>query len=699
MNKVKSEKLDLWQGRLKESDRAFKGQSEKMDERERIYNGERELSPLVPGDTKRSGGPKSTSHVRNIVFENIESQVSTAIPQPKVTARRKKDEPLAEVIEHFLRNELDRLPFEMLNDMAERTVPVQGGAGLMVEWDNRARTHDTVGELCVRLLHPKQYGPQPGIYTDIEDMDWFIVKLPSTRKALEEQYGVDLSDAGESEPGVRTAQEAAPGEGDQVTQYIGYAKNAKGGIDRYSWVNDTELEDIENYQARRQPVCAKCGRVRPLPGQLIASELSDGFLWPAEEYAPDPGMLLASGMAEREMLGDETDLGALNVFVGDGAAPEETGLFQYDGGDCPFCGSGEFTDAEQEYERVMLPIRLRSGEVVPGLHPEINSEGRAVMAPTLIPFYQPNIYPIVLQRSVSVHGQLLGSSDVDVIRDQQNTVNRIEQKIIDRLVKAGTRITLPAQSNLRMDPEDGERWYLQNPADASMIRVYDFKGDLEYELLYLAQVYEEARQILGITDSFQGRQDTTATSGKAKEFAAAQSAGRLESKRAMKNAAYAKLFETMFKFWLAYSDEPRPVSYKNSRGETEYQEFNRYDFLEKDGDGQYYWNDQFLFSCDTSAPLAGNREAMWQETRMNLQTGAFGDPAATETLILFWSKMEELHYPGAGATKQFLEERAQREAEQAQMMQALQSAAVTQQEPPEDFGGSRSAEESTPFLL
>ena len=150
---------------------------------------------------------------------------------------------------------------------------------------------------------------------------------------------------------------------------------------------------------------------------------------------------------------------------------------------------------------------------------------------------------------------------------------------------------------------------------------------------------------------------------------------------------------------MAYSDEPRPVSYKNSRGETEYQEFNRYDFLEKDGDGQYYWNDQFLFSCDTSAPLAGNREAMWQETRMNLQTGAFGDPAATETLILFWSKMEELHYPGAGATKQFLEERAQREAEQAQMMQALQSAAVTQQEPPEDFGGSRSAEESTPFLL
>ena len=63
----------------------------------------------------------------------------------------------------------------------------------------------------------------------------------------------------------------------------------------------------------------------------------------------------------------------------------------------------------------------------------------------------------------------------------------------------------------------------------ALIGCYDFKGDLQYELLYLANVYEEARQILGITDSFQGRQDSTATSGKAKEFSAAQAAGRLEN--------------------------------------------------------------------------------------------------------------------------------------------------------------------------
>ena len=106
-------------------------------------------------------------------------------------------------------------------------------------------------------------------------------------------------------------------------------------------------------------------------------------------------------------------------------------------------------------------------------------------------------------------------------------------------MKAGTRITLPAKATLRTDPVDGERWFLDSPADKAMIDVYQFSGDLQYELTYLATVYEEARQVLGITDSFQGRTDPTATSGKAKEFSAAQAAGRLESKRTMKQAAYA----------------------------------------------------------------------------------------------------------------------------------------------------------------
>ena len=638
-----SEELREWQARLNESDAKWSKEVEKMNEREAVYNGDRTMQPLVPGDTHRDGTLKKTSHVRNITFENIESQVSSAIPQPKVTPRRKKDEHLANVIEHFLRNELDRLPFEAINDLAERTVPIQGGAGFLVEWDNTKRTSTTVGEVNVTLIHPKQFAPQPDVYTSIADMDYFIVKVPTTKGCIERRYGVVLETEGESEPDIRGGDGSTSEE--NLTLYMGYALNDHGGIDRYTWVNDTELESLEDYQARRQPVCERCGKVKPLAGQEVNGSV-------------------------------------------------------YAGGACPWCGNKKWDERVQDFEELRVPVHRSDGTFLGGTE--------AAGEPTKIPFYRPDCYPIVLQRSVSVYGQLLGNSDVDMIRDQQNTSNRIEQKIIDRLMKAGTRITLPDRADLRTDPEDSERWYIGKPSDKQLIDVYDFSGNLQYELTYLSQVYEEARQIIGITDSFQGRQDTTATSGKAKEFSAAQAAGRLESKRVMKNAAYAELFETMFKFWLAYSDEPRPVTYKDSTGETVYEEFNRYDFLETGEDGEWHWNDQFLFSCDTSAPLASNREAMWQETRQNLQTGAFGDPTDIETLILFWAKMEELHYPGAGQTKKHLEEKAQRAEEmqrmqaemqrmQQEMQRAQQRAQGTPQEMPE--GGAAAGEELPPEVL
>ena len=362
-------------------------------------------------------------------------------------------------------------------------------------------------------------------------------------------------------------------------------------------------------------------------------------------------------------------LEGITIEVGEPPEP-----VKYSGGPCPYCGAEDWTDAESEYEEVVLPIKTELGNEIPGGGYALDENGLPVYRPTLVPYYKPDRMPIILQKNVSVYGQLLGSSDVDAIEDQQNTVNRMEQKIIDRLVKAGTRITMPPDTSYRMDTEDNEVIRLKNVQDRQYIATYNFEGNVQNEMAYLNIAYEEARQILGITNSFQGRADRTATSGVAKEFQAAQSAGRLESKRVMKAAAYAELFELMFKFQLAYSDEPRSVSYRDHKGDVVYETFNRYDFLKQDADGAWYWNDDFLFSVDSNEALEANRTAMWQETRMNLQTGAFGNPGEIETLILFWSKMEELHYPGAGATRKSLEERREAQAQQAGRMQMLQGA-------------------------
>lgn len=693
MNNKASGKLDLWQERLAQADRAYNGELCKMDKRERLYAGDRKLEKVTENYCF-----ENTPHVRNIVAENIESEISSAIPQPKVTPKRKEDEHLASIIEHFLRNELDRLPFETMNDMAERTTLIQGGVGFLIDWDNTKRTHDTCGAVAVTTIHPKQFAPQPGVYTGIEDMDWFIIKLPTTKAQVKRRYGKDVYAEGESEPDVRTIDGAQNNE-DAVTQYIGYARNDDGGIDRYSWVNDVELEDIENYQARRQPVCSKCGKVKPLPGQMIYSDVK-----PFGNLLPDPkrgfegslipedtllemgsGMNMAESIADGYMSGLEDDSPVTGMSFERGEQPK-TGS-RYEGGACPWCGSEEFTDEKQEFEEIMLPMQTAGGVSIPGATPMMNEAGMPVMQPTLVPFYMPDCYPIILQKSVSVYGQLLGNSDVDLIADQQNTLNVLSRKMIDRIIKAGTRITLPDRADLRIDPHDSDKWYIGNASDKALIGVYDFSGDLSSEAMYMSQVYEEGRQVLGITDSFQGRTDPTAQSGKAKQFAAAQSAGRLESKRVMKNAAYAAIFEMMFKFWLAYSDEPRSISYKDEKGGSRYEEFNRYDFLLQDEDGNYYWNDGFLFSVDENGTLANNRDAMWQECRECLQSGAYGNPQDTQTLILFWSRMEQLHYPGAAETKSILEQRAEQEAQMQQQMMMMQQQQAAMGMPQGGAGG------------
>jgi len=648
-------RLKKWQNRLSRNQTAYQSQYDRMDKREALYRGENEVTALVAGDKR-----EFTPHVRNICAELVESQVSSSIPQPKVTARRKQDEGLAKLIEDMIRNELDRMPFEVMNDMRERTVPIQGGAAWLVEWDNNKRTHTTVGEVAVSSLHPKSVLPQDGVYTGVEDMDYIILKVPQTKGYIQRQYGVDVHDETEQEPDIRGDADTAAD--DMVTLYIGYQRNNRGGIDRFCWVNDTIVEDLEDYQARRLRRCKQCGALEPMFADPMPRQTLDG----TRPDGNSPIQMLAEGLA-------------------DSAFEEETRPRPVRGNRkaCPYCGGTKWEERAEEYEEVYMPIKRSIGPVIPGLHVEqrlsetvLDEFGQPVMemisAPTRIPLYRPDIYPVIMQKNISVHGRFLGGSDIDAIENQQNTTNQLSAKIVDKLFQSGTLTTLPPDAMVEYSPKEGKTARLTNPAELNMIKVFNLEGDIAQDMAYKNDVYEEARQGIGVTDSFQGRRDPTATSGKAKEFSAAQTAGRLESKRVMKNAAYAQLFEAIFKFKLAYADEPRPVVSKDIHGNSQYQEFNRYDFLEIDEAGEYFWNDQFLFSCDTTAPLASNREAMWQETRMNLESGAFGDPTQLSTLILFWSKMEILHYPDAGATKKFLEEELHRQQQTQQMMAQIQ---------------------------
>lgn len=634
--------LTTWQERLQLAESAYQSEQARMTRREELVDGSHTIL-----DENGKKAQKQATHVRNICFEIVETQVDSNIPQPKVTAIREEDEDKAKLIEDLIRNLLDQLPMERINDEAERICPTQGGYALMVDWDSNASGRGWMGALKVSLLHPRQIVPQDGVY-QVPDMDYFFVKNAQTKRQIKERYGVDVETESEEDPEARAPGASTSGTDELVTMVTAYYRNGKGGIGRIRWVGDTLLEDLEDYQARRVKKCKACGavvrgdRCPECGSKAVGEEVQDGEKL-TDDLTTAGGTVIGWESPKRDEFGQ--------VVMRDVEAPMLVEPLMGDTG--------------------LLP-QMEPGGTAAGVY-SVRQE--AVMEPTELPYYKPNMFPIVLRKNVSKTGRFLGGSDVDAIEDQQNTLNKLSTKINEKVLGGGSFTTIPKGMGRIMTDGDNRTLEVENPAQLQSIHVFNTQVDIGLDMALRGEIYEEGRQTIGITDSMQGRKDPTATSKVAKEFSASQAAGRLESKRVMKQAMYQDLFELLFKFMLAYADEPRPVTAYNEQGQKVYKTFDRRDFLYQDEDGSWKYNTDFLFSCDSSAPLAANREAMWQECRMNFESGAMGNPTELTTLIRFWTQMENLHYPMAEAIRKDLQDELNRQREAAKMT----AAAGTQQ--------------------
>lgn len=596
----------FWQARLDEARRRCETQRQRMDRREDCYKGTRQI-PAAGG-----GAAKAACNVRNIVYELIESQVDASVPQPKVTAIHPEDKELAKKIEAMLITQIRLLGLKEMNDEQERTVPIQGGAFWQLEWDPEAGFHCTLGDLSVSTRHPKQIIPQPGV-CDLEKMDYIFVLVSQTRAYLERRYGVKLPEEGESDVGARTSADAPREEG-LVTQNIAYYRGRAGRIGRFSWVGDVTLEDLEDYQARRRFVCGVCGaQTAPSAAGRPAACPVCGARRPVCDTAAEELLPRAVTLADGERLEAVSEGPVRPVVNPDGSLQRD----------------------EVTGELILMP---------------------GAPAPTRLPLYRPGCFPLVLRRNVRLFGQLLGASDVDVIEDQQTAINKYGTKIQEKLLKGGSYVTLPQGVNIETTDRELKIIRLKNPADKALISVLNIQPDTSRDQQMLEVNYSWAKSTLGITDAFQGKYDASATSGTAKQFSANQSAGRLQSKREMKNQAYAKLYQLMFKFMLAYADEPYPMTMVAPGGSVEYACFDRYEFLKRDAAGQLYWNDEFLFEVDPASNLASNRENLWTMIDQKYQAGAFGRVGEPASLYRLWTLLADTGYPHAEAIRASVKE-------------------------------------------
>ncbi len=110
----------------------------------------------------------------------------------------------------------------------------------------------------------------------------------------------------------------------------------------------------------------------------------------------------------------------------------------------------------------------------------------------------------------------------------------------------------------------------------------------------------------------------------------------MDSKRQMKNAAYAEIDQIIFQYYLAYADEPRPATYKDAQGRMQNVYFNRYDFIRRDEAGEWYYDDEYLFAADAAIDIEKSREMLWEQNRQNFREGAYGDVTMSNKQLSEW---------------------------------------------------------------
>ena len=313
---------------------------------------------------------------------------------------------------------------------------------------------------------------------------------------------------------------------------------------------------------------------------------------------------------------------------------------------------------------------------------------------TTIPFYQVRQLPFIPRPAISSINSIYGMSEVQVVLDEQDAINKVLTKAVDKTLKSGSILTKPERMKLSNVDDTMKVLGVRTTEEAAMIQSKQIIADTSQDMAMASILYENGKTASGVTESFQGAKDTTATSGKAKQYAAAMTAGRIESLRVMKTAAFAGLYELVLKFLLAFSDEPRKFVRILPDGSSKEECWNKYMFLDKDKYGNIYYRDDFQFDSDPASTLSQNRVQMWQETQDKFIQGAMGAPNDPRTLKLFWNIMDSLQYPLAKTVLAGIKENEQHlpsEIEQAIMAnpQVLNTVVELLQGQGEQRGGAR----------
>jgi len=376
--------------------------------------------------------------------------------------------------------------------------------------------------------------------------------------------------------------------------------------------------------------------------------------------------------------------------------------------ECPVCGGTSFHYIPAKKEILTEDLhyienKFRSGDSDKKENDaETDNANKIIPAGTEIPHYLVRQLPFVPKRTIKVAREIYGISEVKLSLEAQDSVNKLLNKAEIKSAKSKTYVT--KLKDTYIDDADEEITFIEieSAQEGQAIQVKQVMADIMGELTMVGVLYDNARSTQGISDTDQGKPDPTAISGKAKEAQLTASAQRQSSSKTQRNTAYAGVYELIFKYLLAYSDEERSFVALMPDGTYREEVWSKYMFLAENEKGQMYYRDDFAWSVDSVAYITKDRELMWQmidRDFLNGTTGSGIDPQ--RALLLYWHMKDQQGYPTAKFAIKFLEEAARHlpsQIEQALLnnpeavdlalsyIQDLQSGKLAQNQPAGDGG-------------
>jgi predicted nucleic acid-binding Zn-ribbon protein len=330
---------------------------------------------------------------------------------------------------------------------------------------------------------------------------------------------------------------------------------------------------------------------------------------------------------------------------------------------CEVCGSKKFKYVSVKDETLQEPLTFVTNPYRTGSTPDrqedqvVEDTMKSIPAGTKIPHYLVRQLPFVPYIRISAPNSIYGMSEVELILEDQDLINKFLLKAEKKSAKSKAVVTKLKDTNI--DNDDAEIAYVEveSPQEGQAIQTKQIMSDISQEFSHAGMLYELAKSTVGITDTDQGKNDPSARSGKAKQLQMAASAQRNYAPDKMRNLAFSGVYELLFKYLLAYCDEERAFVTLLPDGTEMEQVWSKYMFLARDDYGEFYYRDDFAWSVDDATEITQDRAAMWQLIDNDYINGTMGNQVdPIRALKMFWQMKEQYGYPTAKYALAFLKE-------------------------------------------